>query len=200
MTAVADDSRPLPASSLSWPIKSKIVWVECNSREYLGRQSTASQGQVDVCKRVVHLLLTPSATSLVSIAIITPYTRQREALTSPIPYVEVATSDGFQGSEADQIIPVRMRCNVSCDVGFLADLRRLNVVMTRANCGVMLVGHKATLKGGVGIYGEITRVRRFGRELSRGVKLLMSNRKYLGALSFDTLLMLEAFDTRPVRM
>jgi superfamily I DNA and/or RNA helicase len=164
-TAVADDSRPLPASAFPWPKENRMVWVECNTSEDLGRQSKANQGQVDVCKRVVQLLLTPPSTSSASIAILTPYTRQREALTSAIPNVEVASIDGFQGREADIIIFVTVRCNVSCDVGFLADLRRLNVVMTRAKRGVVVIGHKATLTGSVGVGGEMDESKRAWKRL-----------------------------------
>lgn len=161
-TAVPDDSRPLPASQFPWPKEHRIVWVECNAPEDLGRQSKANQGQVDLCKRIIALLTkdpntsSPTAsptqrpdTPSTSIAILTPYTRQREALTAAIPNVEVSSIDGFQGREADIIVFVTVRCNVSCDVGFLADMRRLNVVMTRAKCGVVIVGHKGTLTGGV---------------------------------------------------
>lgn len=42
---------------------------------------------------------------------------------------------------------VTVRCNAHYALGFLDDMRRLNVVMTRAKAGVVLVGHKNTLTG-----------------------------------------------------
>jgi superfamily I DNA and/or RNA helicase len=161
-TAVLDESRPLPASQFSWPKENRMVWVECSSPEDLGRQSKANKGQVELCKRIVTLLTTPAISALTTtpsktpdisqsyIAILTPYTHQREALTAAMPRIEVSSIDGFQGREADIIIFVTVRCNVYGDIGFLADMRRLNVVMTRAKCRVVIVGHKGTLIGSVG--------------------------------------------------
>jgi len=162
-TAVAHDSRPLPLSAFPWPKKNRMVWIECSSEEDLGRQSKANTGQVDLCKRVIQLLSTPAYESsskasdslASSIAILTPYTRQREALGTAIPNLEVASIDGFQGREADIIVFVTVRCNASCDIGFLADMRRLNVVMTRARCGVVVIGHKNTLTGGLSGGGDL---------------------------------------------
>jgi superfamily I DNA and/or RNA helicase len=154
-TAVADDSRPLPQSQFPWPKDNRMVWIECNSPEDLGRQSKSNQGQVDLCKCVTQLLTTPSSPAArdihaSSIAILAPYTRQKEALSAAIPNIEVASIDGFQGREADIIIFVTVRCNAACVIGFLDDMRRLNVVMTRARCGVIIIGNKTTLTGAVG--------------------------------------------------
>jgi superfamily I DNA and/or RNA helicase len=158
-TAVADDSRPLPSSQFPWPKENRMVWVETNSEEDLGRQSKSNTSQVALCKRAVELLTSPASSasklSESSIAILTPYTRQREALSSAMPNVEVASIDGFQGREADIIVFVTVRCNVSFDIGFLADMRRLNVVMTRAKCGVVIIGNRNTLTGGVGDGGDL---------------------------------------------
>ena len=46
------------------------------------------------------------------------------------------------------VLFVTVRCNVHADIGFLKDLRRLNVVMTRAKVGCIVIGDKATLTGG----------------------------------------------------
>ncbi|KAF1966244.1 hypothetical protein BU23DRAFT_663614 [Bimuria novae-zelandiae CBS 107.79] len=87
-----------------------------------------------------------SLTSL-SIAILTPYTRQEDALAAAIPGVEVSSIDGYQGREADIVVFVTVRCNTSYDMGFLTDIRRLNVVMMRAKVGVVIIGNKQTLTG-----------------------------------------------------
>ena len=46
------------------------------------------------------------------------------------------------------VIFVTVRCNVHREIGFLKDLRRLNVVMTRAKVGCIVIGDRATLMGG----------------------------------------------------
>lgn len=158
-TAVADDCRPLPMSRFPWPKDNRLVWIEISSPEDLGERSKANSGQTKLCKLVVKLLTSPisdtnSQTAELqqrSLAILTPYTRQKEALSSTVPTAEVSSVDGFQGREADVVIFVTVRCNVSRDIGFLADMRRLNVVMTRAKCGVVIIGNKETLTGGIGV-------------------------------------------------
>lgn len=159
-TAVPDDKRPIPESRFPWPDKRRLVWVECATPEDLGRQSKGNAGQVELCKRVLQLLTTkspPAASpnsdlipveSTPSIAVLTPYSRQKELLQSSLPAsFEICSIDGFQGREADIVVFVTVRCNVHCDMGFLTDMRRLNVVMTRAKKGVILLGHKGTLTG-----------------------------------------------------
>ena len=59
--------------------------------------------------------------------------------------VTVNTVDGFQGQERDIIVISMVRSNDIGEVGFLRDLRRMNVAITRARMKVLLVGHRPTL-------------------------------------------------------
>jgi regulator of nonsense transcripts 1 len=54
--------------------------------------------------------------------------------------------DEFQGRETDIVIFVTVHCNPHGDIGFLGDLRRFNVVMTRARAGFICIGCPWTLK------------------------------------------------------
>lgn len=150
---------------------SRMIFVECSGREDLGHKSKSNKEQADLCLSICKLLRSaPAATAssaktsvngalptgdnvdnTTSIAVLTPYSRQSEILKkllSGIPNVEISSIDGFQGREADIVIFVTVRCNESREIGFLKDLRRMNVALTRAKLGLIIVGNKATLTGG----------------------------------------------------
>ena len=169
---VRDCDRSLPESSFPWSHSlskssgethtSRIVFLECAGSEDLGHRSKRNQPQAELCVSVCKLLLcqVPSPANpnnrdatreQSSIAVLTPYTRQRELLTKLLKdfdKVEVSSIDGFQGREADIVVFVSVRCNESGEIGFLKDLRRLNVVVTRAKLGLIIIGSRATLTRG----------------------------------------------------
>jgi superfamily I DNA and/or RNA helicase len=59
--------------------------------------------------------------------------------------LEVATVDAFQGREKEAILVSLCRSNAEGSIGFLADLRRMNVALTRARRHLFVVGDSATL-------------------------------------------------------
>lgn len=59
--------------------------------------------------------------------------------------IELNTIDGFQGKEKDIIILSTVRANEEKKIGFLSDIRRLNVAITRAKYGMFIVGNADTL-------------------------------------------------------
>ncbi|WP_457625785.1 IGHMBP2 family helicase [Persephonella sp.] len=79
------------------------------------------------------------------IGIITPYKDHEEYLKKIIPDVEVKTVDGFQGREKEVIIISLVRSNPDEEIGFLDDLRRLNVALTRAKRKLIVIGDEKTL-------------------------------------------------------
>lgn len=91
----------------------------------------------------------------IDIGVISPYRLQVQLLRSVIasdPFfrplrklLTVNTVDGFQGQERDVIVLSMVRSNDSGDIGFLRDLRRMNVAMTRARHKLIIVGDSETL-------------------------------------------------------
>ena len=78
------------------------------------------------------------------VGIITPYANQVKIIQEMTP-VEVKTVDGFQGREKEIIIISTVRSNENGNIGFLKDLRRLNVAITRAKRKLIIIGNKNTL-------------------------------------------------------
>jgi superfamily I DNA and/or RNA helicase len=91
----------------------------------------------------------------ISIGIISPYKEQREWLKDNIGGVEfdktkleslsVKTIDGFQGEERDVIYISLVRSNEKQEIGFLNDLRRMNVAITRAKKKLVVIGDSSTI-------------------------------------------------------
>ena len=79
------------------------------------------------------------------IGIISPYADQVKIIQEKTP-VEVKTIDGFQGREKEIIIISTVRSNEWGNIGFLSDLRRLNVAITRAKRKLIIIGNSDTLK------------------------------------------------------
>ena len=59
--------------------------------------------------------------------------------------ITVNTVDGFQGQERDVIVISLVRSNAEGNIGFLRDLRRMNVAITRARMKLILLGDRSTL-------------------------------------------------------
>ncbi|CAF1063351.1 unnamed protein product, partial [Didymodactylos carnosus] len=83
---------------------------------------------IDICKRI---------------AVITPYRAQVRRLKECLsPYIEVGTVDGFQGKEKDIVLISCVRSNMAQNaIGFLNDMKRLNVMLTRSKYALYIFGN-----------------------------------------------------------
>lgn len=79
------------------------------------------------------------------IGVISPYKNQVRLINKKT-NVDVKSVDGFQGGEKDIIIISLVRSNDNRDIGFLKDLRRLNVSLTRAKKKLIVIGNRETLE------------------------------------------------------
>jgi superfamily I DNA and/or RNA helicase len=114
-----------------------------------GSDSKQNPGEAELAaaqvERVLALGVAPS-----EVAVISPYDGQvqrlRQLLAAHLDRgLEVDTVDGFQGREKDAVIVSLVRSNEAGEVGFLADVRRMNVALTRARAKLVVVGDGATV-------------------------------------------------------
>jgi predicted DNA helicase len=97
--------------------------------------------------------LVESGMSPEKIGIVSPYSAQVKLLTRAMVgeeddrrgVPEIDSVDAFQGREMEAVIVSLVRSNLSGELGFLADTRRMNVAMTRARRKLVLIGDSATL-------------------------------------------------------
>ena len=98
-----------------------------------------------------------------SIAIVSPYKQQIKILKEQIEHspelqevlvnISVNTIDSFQGQERDIVYISLTRSNAEGAIGFLSDIRRMNVAMTRARKKLVVIGDSATMASS-GFYEE----------------------------------------------
>jgi ATP-dependent RNA/DNA helicase IGHMBP2 len=94
-------------------------------------------------------------TNFPSVAVISPYSQQIRLLKEQLintpelslyqQNISVNTIDSFQGQERDMVIISMTRSNNESAIGFLSDIRRMNVAMTRAKKKLVIIGDSGTL-------------------------------------------------------
>ncbi|VDM24474.1 unnamed protein product [Toxocara canis] len=155
---VTEGERQLSGIDWQWPVPDKpMMFWSCYGQEELSPSGTSYLNRTEaanvekIATRFLKAGLRPE-----QIGIITPYEGQRSyivqfmqtqgALHSKLYMeMEVANVDAFQGREKDIIIVTCVRSNEHQGIGFLNDSRRLNVALTRAKYGVIIVGNAKIL-------------------------------------------------------
>ena len=127
-------------------------------------RSTANPEEADLLIQRLARLLGPCDPTAhpeapLTIGVIAPYRAQINCLKDAIEvhprlggllqqrWLSVGTVDAFQGQERDIVAISLTRSNRVGDIGFLSDIRRMNVGMTRARRKLLLVGDSSTLGG-----------------------------------------------------
>ncbi len=135
---------------LSYDLKDSVVFLDVKGTEKKEKISKSIYNLKeinrvkDIIKNLLEIGVKPQ-----DIGIITPYLAQvkhlKKALEKDKIFVEVNTVDGFQGREKEVIVISFVRSNDKGELGFLEDLRRLNVAITRPKRKLIMVGNKKTL-------------------------------------------------------
>lgn len=155
---VDEREREHPGINFPWPSSETpiIFWSTFGNEEKLANEvSYMNLKEAQKCERVVTRFL-EQGISPTQIGIITTYQGQRIYLIQHMSkygpmhenlycQVEIESIDAFQGREKDYIILSCVRSNKSRDLGFLSDFRRLNVALTRAKYGLVLIGNPSVL-------------------------------------------------------
>ena len=165
---------PAPAASLPaatqllrgvrWPVRGQpVALVRMDAWEKVGAGgSKTNPGEaraiVECVRRLRHscpALFSGGGDDTVGVAVLTAYNGQKALIQALLRQAEqaqdvvVSTVDGFQGREAHVVLISMVRANTLQSVGFWADERRLNVVLTRARSALIVVGHPETLRDGL---------------------------------------------------
>lgn len=133
----------------------------CSFDEYQNPEtlSLSNTGEADLVFKHLELLLQQyqysGETQKLDIGIIAPYKEQIELLKEKllsfdysahsVNELDVKTIDGFQGEERDVIYISLVRSNPNSEIGFLSDIRRMNVALTRAKKKLVVVMDTATI-------------------------------------------------------
>jgi superfamily I DNA and/or RNA helicase len=110
-------------------------------------ESRLNPQEADLAARKVRQLLAAGVLAE-DVAVIAPYAaqvRRLRALLADVPGLEIDSVDGFQGREKEAVVLSLVRSNMEGEVGFLADVRRTNVALTRARRALVVIGDSATL-------------------------------------------------------
>ncbi|KAL3278282.1 hypothetical protein HHI36_013616 [Cryptolaemus montrouzieri] len=155
---VCADERKLNKIDFPWPITERPMFfhvtqgqeeIAGSGTSYLNR--TEASNVEKIATRFLKTGVKPE-----QIGVITPYEGQRAYLVQYMQYqgslhsklyqeIEIASVDAFQGREKDIIIMSCVRSNEHQGIGFLNDPRRLNVALTRAKYGIIIVGNPKVL-------------------------------------------------------
>ncbi|MBC8151944.1 MAG: AAA family ATPase [Bacteroidetes bacterium] len=151
------------ATHALFPGDSALLFIDtagCGFEEKL--EGTSSTNPEEAALLIKHLSQAVAELSQVytpanfpSIAIISPYKQQLGVLNEQLshapdlqpyrPKISVNTIDSFQGQERDIVYISMTRSNDKAEIGFLSDIRRMNVAMTRARKKLVVIGDSATL-------------------------------------------------------
>ena len=137
-----------------WPADSAFAFIDIQGEEQLSEtQSVSNHVEARLAINIVKHLLLAGSVRAADIGVITPYDAQTILMKlfleeEKLADVEAANIDAFQGREKEVVVLSLVRSNREHELGFVDDIRRVNVGLTRAKRGLVVIGDKDTLKYG----------------------------------------------------
>ena len=157
---VTSENRIAP-NGIIWPdFDNPVAFLPVEGGEIVSADghSKANPTEAGWVLRIIDSLLDGEDISPDDIGVITPYNGQVRAIHDLMESsgglenngkwngIEVRSVDGYQGREKEVIVFSAVRSNPEGNVGFLDDSRRLNVALTRAKRGLIVIGDSKTLR------------------------------------------------------
>ena len=157
---ISAEEREAPAGFV-WPDwNAPVAFIPVEGAEDTSPDGASKQNmdEAGLAVRVVDMLLSGGDITPHDIGVVTPYSGQVRLLNDLFESaggreqheryhgLEIKTVDGYQGREKDVIVLSAVRANEAGELGFLTDRRRLNVAITRARRGLIVLGHPRTLR------------------------------------------------------
>ena len=146
------------------PLDTPLTWIDTSDLDYEEKENRyRSRSNSQEARLVIKTLrdyiemISPQKieSERVDFGVITPYRGQARLIRRLLKmqhyfrklkrHITVGTVDGFQGQERDVIVISLVRDNAEGNIGFLRDLRRMNVAITRARMKLIIVGNVQTL-------------------------------------------------------
>ena len=158
-------SAPLVKNRSILDLDTPIVWINTEGQDYNEEFISESFGRINkpeavLCMEQLKAYIEKIGkeriiTEKIDFGLISPYKAQVQYLRQLMkkdsffrPFrrlISINTVDGFQGQERDVMMISLVRANETGEIGFLRDLRRMNVAMTRARMKLIILGDASTL-------------------------------------------------------
>ena len=140
------------------PLNESLIIIDTSGRGWdesagEGSESLANVGEAECALKMYDELTHKVGHDQWTIGIISPYRGQVRLINSlmtpeqksRVASLDIDTVDSFQGSECDAIIISLVRSNSDQEIGFLKDIRRMNVAITRARRKLIIIGDGSTI-------------------------------------------------------
>ena len=142
-----------PVGGSPWPLGSALAFIQIKGAERVSDETRSVSNPREACLAtiVVKSLVHARSVGVGDIGVITPYDAQTKLIksmlrTGRLGDVEAANIDAFQGREHEVFVLTLVRSNSDGRLGHVDDDRRLNVALTRAKRGLVVIGDNDTLR------------------------------------------------------